>query len=95
MVEKEFRLENRYNQILIAILLFAFLLRIRYLFIDQAVWWDAADYLTLAKIIGGKIAYYTQYDFNPRRPFFLAFLWGVLYRFGFGEVILRLTEILF
>ena len=88
-------LKDRYNQILISILIFAFVIRIRYLFIDQAVWWDAADYLTLAKIIGGKIAYYARYDFNSRRPFFLAVLWGILYRLGFGEVMLRLTEILF
>ncbi len=87
--------KNKYNLILVGILAFAFVLRIRYLFIDQAVWWDAADYLTFAKIIGGKLVYYTSFDFNPRRPFFLASLWGLLYRLGLGEVALRFTEFLF
>jgi len=86
---------DRYNQILVAILVFAAIIRLIYLFIDQAVWWDAADYLTFAKIVGGRLVHYATYDFNPRRPFFLALLWGVLYRFGANEIVLRFTEFLF
>ncbi len=87
--------KDKQNTILVIILLFAAILRVKYIFIDQAAWWDAADYLTFAKIIGGKIVNYAAYDFNPRRPFFLALVWGMLYRLGFNEIALQFTEFLF
>lgn len=86
---------NPYSLCLIGILLLAFTLRIYYIntALQQAVWWDSADYLSAAKIIGGRLATSGGYDWTATRPIFLAFFWGMLYRLGAGELILHLTEI--
>ncbi len=88
-------LEKKENRLFLGVLIFAFAVRLYFFFqtLDQAVWWDAGDYLSQAKYIGGLIKF--DYIFNPRRPFFLAVLWGTLFRLGFGETMLRITELLF
>ena len=64
-----------HTYLLIALLIFAFILRLMYFNIDQAVWWDGADYLTGAKVIGQDLPL-NHYEFNPRRPFFLSVFWA-------------------
>jgi hypothetical protein len=88
-------LEKEGNKLFLGIFIFSIIVRLYFFFqtLDQAVWWDAGDYLSQAKYIGGLIKF--EYIFNPRRPFFLAVLWGTLFRLGFGETMLRITELLF
>lgn len=74
------------------ILILAIATRIPYTNTNQAVWWDSADYLSGAKEIGGKMNLET-YDLNPKRPFLLPLLWGILYRLGANETILQLSNI--
>ncbi len=88
-------LKNKWTILLILILLFSFGARIWVFNMtkDQAVWWDAADYLTGAKVIGKQLD--INYQFDDRRPFFLAAFWGAIYFFGGEEIALRLTELIF
>ncbi len=106
-MEKEDKLEERGEKffkrifkdpwlvLLVIILILGSAVRIYYINIDQAAWWDAADYLSGAKVIGGRIPVDYNYEFNPRRPFFLPLLWGGLYRLGFDELAINITELLF
>jgi len=88
-------LKDPYNKIFLAIFIFAIAIRLYFFFItkSQPVWWDASDYLTQAKYFAGKLDF--NIFFNPRRPFFLALLWGILFRLGFGEISARFTELIF
>ena len=90
---KEWILKNKYLLILIVILLFAFIIRVQYLNTNQAVWWDAADYLMSAKEIGG-VTNLETYDLNPKRPFLLPLIWGIMYRLGGNETLFNLSEII-
>ena len=87
--------KDNHNKIFLGIIIFAVLVRIYFFFktLGQPVWWDAADYLTQAKVFGKGID--IGYVFNPRRPFFLALLWGLLFKIGLDEAALRVTELLF
>ena len=82
-----------YTYLLIALLLFAFILRLTYFDINEAVWWDSADYLTGAKVWGQNLD--LNYDFNPRRPFFMSLLWAGFYKLGLGEKMLHFSEVIF
>ena len=90
-------LKDKYTISLICILLLTLILRLYYIntALQQAVWWDSADYLSAAKIIGGRLATSGGYDWTATRPIFLAIFWGMLYRLGANELILHLTEIFF
>jgi len=78
---------------LTGIVVLAIVIRLIYFSVNKAVWWDAADYLVWAKMIGKSLD--INYVFNPRRPFLLPLLWGLLYKIGFGEIALRVTEFFF
>lgn len=92
-------LKHKLLLILLIILILAFILRI-WVFsmtVNQPVWWDEADYLTLAKKIGTDS--YPNFKLselsNPRRPLLLPIIWGIIFKFGFGETTIRLTQFLF
>ena len=89
--------KNKYNLALIGVLLLALILRLYYLDVglQQAAWWDAADYLSSAKILGGKLATSGGYDWTATRPIFLGLMWGTFFRLGLGEWSLHLFEIFF
>ena len=88
-------LKDKYNKIFLGIFIFAIALRLYFLItsIHQSVWWDAADYLTEAKILAGKLN--IVYDFTARRTFLLPLLWAGLLNLGFGEISFRILEFLF
>jgi 4-amino-4-deoxy-L-arabinose transferase-like glycosyltransferase len=88
-------LKDPYNKAFLGILILAIAVRIYFLVttLHQAVWWDAADYLTEAKVIAGRLN--IQYYFTPRRTFLLPLLWAGLLKLGFGEVSFRILEFLF
>jgi len=88
-----FKNKNIYTYLLIALLLFAFILRLTYFNVNEAVWWDGADYLTGAKVWGQNLD--LNYDFNPRRPFFMSLFWAGFYKLGLGEVSLHFSEVMF
>ena len=88
-------ISSKENYLLIGILVFAFIIRL-YFFLktyNQAVWWDAADYLTAAKVLGKNLM--INYEWDPRRPFLMALLWGLILKLGGTEVWLRVTELIF
>jgi 4-amino-4-deoxy-L-arabinose transferase-like glycosyltransferase len=88
-------IKDNYDKAFLAVFLLAVAIRLYFLVttLNQPVWWDAADYLTEAKVLAGKldIAYY----FTPRRTFLLPLLWAGLLKLGFGEVSFRILEFLF
>src|SRR3989344_7941832 len=90
---KSWIIKNKYLLLLILILIFAFIIRIQYLNINKAVWWDSADYLMTAKEIGG-VTDLNTYDLNPKRPFFIPLVWSLLYRLGGNETWLHISEII-
>ncbi|MDP4012388.1 MAG: glycosyltransferase family 39 protein [Candidatus Nanoarchaeia archaeon] len=89
--------KNPYKIASVGVLLLALILRLYYLDVglEQAAWWDAADYLSSAKIIGGKLATSGGYDWTATRPIFLGLMWGMFFRLGLGEWSLHLSEIFF
>ncbi|MCD4693960.1 glycosyltransferase family 39 protein [bacterium] len=85
---------NKYNLILILILLIALGIRLYYFYLtsDQALWWDEGEYLLKAK----HWAFDTSdFGWNPLREIFMSLVWAGLFKIGFGEVGLRFTELLF
>ena len=98
-VEEKSKLKNFFTKkkiytfLLLALLLFAFGLRLMHFNNDQSVWWDSADYLTGAKVWGKGLD--LNYEFNPRRPFFMSLLWAGFYKLGLGEGSLRFSEVIF
>ncbi len=59
-------LSNKYNLCFLAVFVLAFALRLYYLILtkNQALWWDEAEYLNMAK----HWAFDMPYDLNPQRP---------------------------
>lgn len=85
-------LEYKYHILLFATLLFAFILRLKYLNINQALWFDEAEYLCIAK----NWAYDLTYPISILRPPLLPLFQALSYKLGFGsEIFFRLVEILF
>src|SRR3989338_9420321 len=79
--------------IIIAILIFAFILR-TYYFIetkDQLVWWDEAEYLVKAKSIALGTS---DQGWNPLRELFMSFFWAFFYKLGATETIIRISSLI-
>lgn len=59
-------LSNKYNLYFLVIFILAFAVRLYYLLLtkNQALWWDEAEYLNMAK----HWAFGMPYDLNPQRP---------------------------
>src|SRR3989344_8780125 len=87
--------KDYWNILLLLILILGIGIRIYYFNIEQAVWWDEAEYTSGAKLIGGKLPENVNYEFNPRRPFFLPLFWGIIFKLGGNEFILRFFQLLF
>ena len=78
---------------LLGILILAFAIRL-YFFLkyqNQALWWDEADYLSIAK----SWALGTPNQAPPWRAWGIIVLYGPIYWLGGGESIIRFIEILF
>jgi len=84
-------LSENSNFILIVILIFALILRIKYLTINQAVWYDEAEYLASAKAW----AFGTPYELHFVRPVLLPFIFAIFYKFGASELFLRVIILVF
>lgn len=81
-----------YTLALIAILLFALILRLKYFNLGQPLWYDEAEYLSIAK----NWAYNVPYEFPRVRPVLFPLVVALLYKIHSGsEFIFRLIELLF
>tara|TARA_Y100000034_G_scaffold72568_1_gene87465 strand:- start:2288 stop:3790 length:1503 start_codon:yes stop_codon:yes gene_type:complete len=85
-------LDKNSNLILFAILILALILRLKYLTINQAVWYDEAAYLSAAKNWAFNTAYY---QLHYVRPPFLPFMFSIFYKLGAGEIFFRILMIVF
>jgi len=81
------------NWILIAILVLAFIIRIKYFNINSAVWWDEGDYLSLAR----KWAFGLSIPsiWVAHRTFLMPLIWAGLLKIVDNEFILRLSQLFF
>ena len=84
-------IENNFNILIIAVFIFSLIIRLKYLTINSAVWYDEAEYLSAAK----DWAFGIPYDFNFVRPALLPFIWTIFYKLGAGEFFLRIILLLF
>ena len=85
-------LNKNSNLILIVILLFAIVIRLKYLTINQAVWYDEAEYLNTAKYWAfGHLEYQLHFVRPPLLPFILA----IFYKLGASELSFRVMILFF
>tara|TARA_Y100000310_G_scaffold345815_1_gene470388 strand:+ start:4351 stop:5862 length:1512 start_codon:yes stop_codon:yes gene_type:complete len=85
-------LKNPYTLTLIAILILALAIRLSYFNINQAVWWDEAEYLLQAKAW----AFGTpNTGFGVVRPILLPFLLSFFYKLGGTEITSRIVILVF
>jgi len=85
---------DHHNIVFVAILLFAFAIRIYFFFktMNQPLWWDEAVYLLKAKAW----AFGTpDVGFNAGRQIGSSALYALLYKFGATEITFRFLQILF
>lgn len=79
-------LRNPYNLSLVAIVFFAFFLRLALNDLGQPLWWDEAEYMLQAK----HWAFGTpDTGWNVVRPVLFSFVNSIFYRLGAGEVFFR------
>lgn len=84
-------LDDRTNLLFLAVFFLGLVLRLKYLTINQAVWYDEAEYLSTAK----NWAFGVPYQLHYVRPPLLPFLWTVFYKLGFGELTFRIILLFF
>ena len=70
-------LRNKHNLMLLGALLIAFVIRLYYFIqtYNQPLWWDEAEYMSMAK----NILYGIPFDFNPQRPILFPLLLWLLW----------------
>jgi 4-amino-4-deoxy-L-arabinose transferase-like glycosyltransferase len=87
--------KDNYDKAFLGVLALALIIRIYFFIITktQPVWWDAADYLSLAKVFGKGLR--LDYLFSPRRPFLLSLIWAFFFKIGLDEISLRILQVLF
>ena len=80
-------LKDKYNLLFLAILLFAFILRIKYFDINSlSLWWDEATYLAAGRYWAfGE----TLWTVEAARPPFFMLLIALFFKLGFNELLIR------
>src|SRR3989344_1792399 len=82
-------LDKNSDFVLIAVLIFALILRLKYLNINSALWFDEAEYLSMAK----NWAFDIPYSIPSVRPVLLPFVEFIFYKIGMvSEFPFRLIE---
>lgn len=84
-------LDDRINLIFLLVFIFGLILRLKYLTINQAVWYDEAAYLGAAK----NWAFGIPYQLHYVRPPLLPFIWTIFYKLGAGEFLFRIIMLFF
>ncbi len=85
-------LKEPWNLALVLIIIFAFAIRL-YFFINtsgQTIWFDEAEYMSLAK----KWAFGVPYDANPQRPPLFQFISALAFIIGLGEAFIKFAFVL-
>lgn len=82
-------LKNPYNLILVAVLLFALVIRLHYFFMtsDQPLWWDEADYMAYAKNLAG---FQVDWIVTPEHKSLLSFIVAAFFKLGASESLTKL-----
>ena len=77
-------LRDKYNLMFLGVLLIAFVIRFYYFIYtyNQPLWWDEAEYMSMAK----NILYGIPFDFNPQRPILFPLLISLFLWIGEGAV---------
>ncbi|MAF51005.1 MAG: hypothetical protein CMH64_02840 [Nanoarchaeota archaeon] len=84
-------LDKNSNPLLIGILIFAFILRLKYYNINSALWFDEVEYLVIAK----NWAFNIPYNIPAVRPMLLPFVAFIFYKIGLNpEFPLRILELI-
>lgn len=88
--------KDNYDKLFIVILIAAFILRLWIFFKtqDQAIWWDAGDYLATAKNWAGVNPYMLD-NWYYRRGYLWPLFGAIFFKFGFGDIGLRFAVTLF
>ncbi|MFH1331682.1 MAG: glycosyltransferase family 39 protein [archaeon] len=84
--QKKSFFSDKYNIFILGIIIFAFVLLLRYFNINQALWWDEAEYLSIAK----HWAFGVPFDVSYIRPPFFPALMALFYVLGANEFVIRL-----
>ena len=87
--------KDNYDILFLVVLALAFIIRIWvfYLTKDQAIWWDAADYLSTAKKWGLSLPIRETWYY--RRGFFWPLFGAIIFKLSLGETTIRFFEVLF
>jgi len=87
---------DNYDKTFVGILIFAFIIRLLVFFktYDQAIWWDAADYLATAKRWAGVNPNFIDIWYY-RRGFLWPLIGVVFFKTGLGELGIRFLTVLF
>ena len=85
-------LKDKYNLLFIAIIIFSFILLLYYFNLtkNQTLWWDEAEYMSMAK----NWAFGTFEYNNPQRPILFPFLAFLIYSIGFNEAVIKFLLVL-
>lgn len=85
-------LENKYNLGFVAILVFSAVLLLYYFSItsQQPLWWDEAEYMSIAKAWSSDL----KYDIDPARPPLFSFFASLLMRLGMTETMIKFFIVL-
>lgn len=81
---------QKHRLILLAVLVFAFIIRLKYMTVNAAVWWDEADYLSIGKHFGIG----TPEIAAPWRARAIPMIWGIFYFLGANEWVIRFFGVL-
>ncbi|MBT3394979.1 hypothetical protein HOA59_02145 [archaeon] len=80
---------NKYNILFFMIFLFAFIIRLKYFNMNSAIWWDEAEYLSMAKHWSHSI----PFEIHFVRPVLFPFIASIFFKIGLGEFSLRVFEL--
>lgn len=80
-------LKDKYNLALLGILIFSFILLLYYFSLtsQQPLWWDEAEYMSIAKYW----AFNIPYKIDAARPPLFPFLASLVFRMGLGELTVK------
>jgi len=81
---------DKNNIYLIGILLFALILRLIYLTVNKSVWWDEAEYLSIAK----HWAFGINVNISILRAIYFPAFLAFLYKLGANELTFRILEVI-
>ena len=84
---------SKYDLAFIGVFIFAVAARLYFFYItqDQALWWDSAEYVNMAKDFAGTY----NAEWWPGRPILMSLLWAGMLKLGFDEISLKFIVTIF